>query len=60
MWAIQWGGVGPFDIPPLDQPDYVAATAPEAEYLDHDEQVVGVRINGDVRAYPLRLMDHHE
>ncbi len=60
MWAIQWGGVGPFDIPPLDQPDYVAATEMEADYMDHDEQVVGVRINGDVRAYPLRLMDHHE
>ena len=60
MWAIQWGGVGPFDIPPLDKPEYVAATEMEAAYLDHDEQVIGVRINGDARAFPLRLMDQHE
>ncbi len=60
MWAIQWGGVGPFDIPPLDEPDYVPATDMEADYLERDELVIGVRINGDARAFPLRLMDHHE
>ena len=60
MWAIQWGGVGPFDIPPLDKPGYVAATEMEADYLDHDEQVIGVRINGDARAFPLRILDEHE
>ena len=60
MWAIQWGGVGPFDIPPLDQPDYVAANEVGADYLDHDEQVIGIWINGDARAFPMRLMNHHE
>ncbi len=60
MWAVQWGGVGPFDIPPLDKPDYVAATAMESAYLEHDELVIGVQISGDARAFPLRLMEHHE
>ena len=60
MWAIQWGGLGPFDIPPLDQPEYVAATEMGATYLDQDEQVIGIRINGDARAFPLRILDLHE
>jgi hypothetical protein len=34
--------------------------AGEAHYLDADELVFGVAINGDVRAYPLRIMDWHE
>ena len=60
LWAVQWGGVGPFDIPPLDEPDYVAATDIEAAYLERDELVIGVLVNGDARAFPLRLMEHHE
>lgn len=60
LWAVQWGGVGPYDIPPLDEPDYVAAIDMESAYLEHDELVIGILINGDARAFPLRLMDHHE
>ena len=32
----------------------------EAAYLEADEAVFGISINGDSRAYPLRILDWHE
>ncbi len=55
---IVWGGVQVDGIPALTNPQFVAG--PEAAYLEPDEQVFGVEINGDARAYPLRMMDWHE
>ena len=55
---IAWGGVKPSAIPPLDNPKFVAAAA--ASYLNPDDAVFGVSINGDSRAYPLRIMNWHE
>lgn len=55
---IAWGGVIKDGIPALVNPALIAAD--EAGYLDDGEQVFGVAINGDVRAYPLRIMDWHE
>ncbi len=55
---IVWGGVRVDGIPPLDRP---AVIAPEtATWLLADEAVFGVAINGEARAYPLRIMDWHE
>ncbi len=55
---IVWGGVVKDGIPALVNPELIAAQ--EAEYLLPEELVFGVEINGDVRAYPLRIMDWHE
>ncbi|WP_299592196.1 DUF3179 domain-containing protein [uncultured Tateyamaria sp.] len=55
---ITWGGVVKDGIPSLDNPDLIAAG--DAEYLRGDDLVFGVSINGDVRAYPLRIMGWHE
>ncbi len=55
---ISWGGVKVDGIPSLDNPDLIAA--PEATYLLDDDLVFGVEINGDARAYPLRIMGWHE
>ncbi len=55
---IVWGGVIKDGIPALVQPTHVAAA--DADYLGDDETVFGVAINGDARAYPLRIMDWHE
>lgn len=55
---IQWGGVRVDGIPALDQPAMIPADL--AVYLQPDEAVFGLVINGDVRAYPLRIMDWHE
>lgn len=55
---IAWGGVHRDTIAPLDFPDLIAAGV--ADYLRGDDLVFGVEINGDIRAYPLRIMGWHE
>jgi len=55
---ITWGGVIKDGIPALTNPRMILASA--ASYLKADDLVFGVAINGDVRAYPLRIMDWHE
>jgi len=55
---IQWGGVTVDGIPALDNAPMIPAG--EADYLIPEEPVFGLSINGDVRAYPLRIMDWHE
>ena len=55
---ITWGGVAVDGIPSLDHPNMIAAS--EADYLLDDDLVFGVEINGDSRAYPLRIMGWHE
>ncbi len=55
---ITWGGVRVDGIPSLDDPELIDAA--NASYLLGDDLVFGVAINGDVRAYPLRIMGWHE
>ena len=35
-------------------------TAEEADYLDADNVVFGIALNGEARAYPRRILDWHE
>jgi len=55
---IQWGGVVLDGIPALMNAEMVPAN--DASYLTPEEPVFGISINGDNRAYPLRIMDWHE
>ena len=55
---IVWGGVLPDGIPDIRDPKML--TPDEADFLDEDERVFGVSINGDTRAYPLRIINAHE
>ena len=55
---VTWGGVRKDGIPSLDNPDLISAD--EASYLLDDDLIFGVAINGDIRAYPLRIMGWHE
>ncbi len=55
---VVWGGVRVDGIPALVNPALLEAD--EADYLTVDEPVFGVNLNGDVRAYPLRIVDWHE
>ncbi|HEX6385661.1 MAG TPA: DUF3179 domain-containing protein [Anaerolineae bacterium] len=55
---IQWGGVRVDGIPALDNPNMIAPA--EADYLDPQDPVFGITLNGDARAYPLRILDWHE
>jgi hypothetical protein len=56
--TIVWGGVPVDGITPLDRPPVLRAA--EADYLDAGEPVFGLVVNGEARAYPLRIMDAHE
>jgi len=55
---IRWGGVVQDGIPPLRQPKMLRAK--DADYLEDDNVVFGIEINGDVRAYPKRILAWHE
>ena len=55
---IAWGGVRKDGIPSLDNPNLIPAK--DADYMLGHDLVFGVQINGDVRAYPLRIMGWHE
>lgn len=57
---ITWGGVIKDGIPALVNPELVRPNDDAANYLKDDELVFGVAINGDARAYPLRVLDWHE
>ena len=55
---VMWGGVLQDGIPPLRKPNMV--TANEQNYLDDNNIVFGIEINGDARAYPKRILAWHE
>jgi hypothetical protein len=55
---VVWGGVEPDGIPDLRNPTHVEGTA--NGYLAGHERVFGLNIDGDARAYPLRIVNAHE
>ncbi|MCG8589317.1 MAG: DUF3179 domain-containing protein [Proteobacteria bacterium] len=55
---IIWGGVAFEGIPALDRPATLPAS--EAHELSDTDAVFGLVVNGDARAYPLRILDWHE
>ena len=58
LFEVAWGGVRPDGIPDLQRAPVVAAG--EQEYLQPSDRVFGVSINGEHRAYPLRIVNAHE
>lgn len=42
-------------IPAVREPTFAAV-----DYLGNEEPVIGLEIEGDARAYPLRILNHHE
>ena len=55
---IVWGGVARDGIPDLRNPAHLSTE--EAGYLEPSDRVFGVSINGEHRAYPLRILNAHE
>lgn len=53
-----WGGVPKDGIPDLINPPSIPAL--DARYLKPTDRVFGVSINGEHRAYPLRILNPHE
>ena len=46
-------------IPAILDPEFVTASEAEAS-MDRDEQVLGLSINGEHRAYSIRMLSRHE
>ena len=52
------GGPGRDGIPSLDYPAFVSAN--NAKFLDANDRVLGLELNGVARAYPIRILNYHE
>jgi hypothetical protein len=56
---IRGGGPGRDDIPALASPNFL--TADKVGGLLHDsDRVIGVYLNGEAKAYPIRILNWHE
>lgn len=55
---IYSGGVPRDGIPALTNPEFIDAD--EADYLSSDNLIVGLVIDGEPRAYPVRILNYHE
>jgi hypothetical protein len=56
---VYWGGVLVDGIPPLELPGFVTAQQ-ASDWIFASDEVIGVEINGDARAYPIRIIAWHE
>ncbi len=55
---VRWGGVMQDGIPPLRNPKMIPVE--QARYLNDDDIIFGISVNGDTRAYPKRILAWHE
>jgi len=55
---IRGGGPPRDGIPSIDDPKFVSAS--DEEFVSDSDIVIGLEINGDVKAYPLFIMVWHE
>ncbi len=55
---IKRGGVPRDGIPSIDDPKFIVAD--DADFLKDKDRVLGVFRNGIAKAYPIRILDHHE
>jgi len=55
---VVWGGVRKDGIPPLRDPKMISVS--KAKYLDDNDIVFGIEVNGEARAYPKRILAWHE
>ena len=53
-------GIPPLDDPPQDRGAAQFVTAEDAIHVNDEHIVVGVHLNGDARAYPVRILNFHE
>ena len=55
---IRRGGVPRDGIPSIDNPKFIAAV--DAEFLGDKDRILGVFRNAIAKAYPIKILDHHE
>jgi len=54
------GGPPRDGIPSIDNPKFVSSEEASSSFLQGSDLVIGLEINGDVRAYPLKILVWHE
>jgi hypothetical protein len=54
------GGPPRDGIPSIDNPKFLSTEEASSNFLQGSDLVVGLEINGDVRAYPLKILVWHE
>jgi len=52
------GGPPRDGIPAIDRPKFISAD--KADFLAPDDRVVGIEIEGEARAYPIKILNWHE
>ncbi|MCP3852457.1 MAG: DUF3179 domain-containing protein [Gammaproteobacteria bacterium] len=55
---IHHGGPAKDGIPSLDSPKFIKAS--QAGYLSNNDRVLGVHLNGQSKAYPIKILNYHE
>lgn len=55
---IHHGGPARDGIPAIDKPVFI--TASQAAYLHDDDRILGLSINGEAKAYPIKILNYHE
>lgn len=55
---IKHGGPARDGIPAISQPDFI--TASQADFLNDADRVLGISMQGQQRAYPVRILNYHE
>ena len=55
---IRSGGPPKDGIPAIWSPRFVAAD--EASFVKDDDSIIGVNIDGEARAYPIKILNWHE
>jgi hypothetical protein len=53
------GGPPPDGIPSIDNPKFISVQE-ASKFLEDSELILGLNINGDIRAYPLQILVWHE
>jgi len=56
--AIEKGGPPRDGIPSIDRPKFLAAD--DADFLEGDDRILGVTLDGEARAYPIAILNWHE
>jgi hypothetical protein len=54
------GGPGQDGIPSIDRPLFSPIDSPEFDFLQEDDYVVGIHVDGVYRAYPHPILNYHE
>jgi len=55
---IRHGGPAKDGIPAIDRPKFISAA--DASFLQDNDRVLGLSINGISKAYPIRILNYHE